>query len=183
MKSETPELCGSVTNTIVVLCTLPINYQLNISSTIRTVTIASDIGLRKQPQKFDLSVDFQVKVSPQKANSPAPQSRDDTCGLTAEAPAYDATPFNRNLCRPPTRLAKKPNHTTIRTHRSDPYGKRRKQATSISQDMGRRILSRDEQELQVAPEKLCNNGKAVQMSFYGKKDLENLSKGLPRSRH
>lgn len=184
MNAETPGLCESVNNTTEVRCSFPIDYQVTISLRIRTSTIASNIGLRKQPQNFHLSVDFQghqAEVSFREAN--APQSRDDTSGLTAKAPTYDAAPFNRNSCRPPTRLAKKPNHTTTHTHRSGPYGKRRKQATSIPQDMGRRILSQDEQELQVAPEKLCNNGKAVQMSFYGEKDLENLSKGLPRSRH
>ncbi len=177
MKSETPELCGSVNNTTIVLCILPVDYQLTIGSKIPTSMIASDIELRMQPhtQNFDLSAGLQghrVEVSPQKANSPAPQSRDDTCGLAAEAPAYDATRFNRNSCRPPTRLAKKPNPTTIRTHRSRPYGKRQKQTASRSQDMGGRFLSRDEQESQVATERSYDIDKAMLMSFYGEGELE-----------
>lgn len=190
MKSETPELCGSVNNTAEVLCSLPVDYQFKDTH----VHDASNIGLRKQPQNFDLSVDFQghqVEVPPQKANSPAPQSRDDTCGLTAEAPAYDATQLNRSSCRPATRLAKKPNRTTIRTRRSRPYGERQKQAASRPQDIGGRFLSRDEQakisintqdERQVATERPCDINGAMLMSFYGEEELENLNKRFPTSR-
>jgi len=164
--------------------------QLTISPRIHK----SKIGLRQQPQNFDLSVDFQghqVEVMPQKANSPAPQSRDGTCGLTAEAPAYDATQLNRNSCRPATRLAKKPNRATIRTRRSHRYRKRQKQAASRPRDIRGRFLSRDEQaqisintpdERQVATERSRDINGAMLMSFYGEKELENLKKRFPTSR-
>ncbi len=176
----------NVNNTTEIRCSFPVGYQVTINLSIRTSTVASDIGLRKQPQNFHLFVDFQgqqAEVSFREANSPAPQSRDDTSSVTAKAPTYDATQFNRNSCQPPTRQAKKANHTATHNHRSHPYRKRQKQAASRPQDMGGKILSRDEQELHIAPERSLNNGKAVQMSFYGGKDLKNLIKGLPRNRH